>query len=176
MAIDSTGLAILFGVVSAVIGIAWIWRVSSRPGIVDKQSQTLVRYAARMDDMQAEIDELHGAMQADREELNDLRLEMAEWRHGMAIIFEQMKAAKITPLWTPKEKPPRTGRGQSTLAKRIADGFSIDEINGLAYDIGITPEEFAGDTAAARARELVELSHRRGITQALIGRVNELRP
>ena len=50
-----------------------------------------------------------------------------------------------------------------------------DRINSLAYDLGIVPEEFAGGTVATRARELTDLAWRRGLSEALAKRVNELR-
>jgi hypothetical protein len=174
MEMTNAGLAIMAGLFGAILGITWLWRAMARPGIVERQDRTLTQQHSRMDAMQSEIDELRAAMLADREELNELRLEMNEWRRGMELVFEQMAAANMTPVWKPRVKEPK-GKGRLTLSQRIATQFNIDEINSLAYDIGILSEEFGGDTVAKRAIELVELCSRRGITSALEARVKELR-
>lgn len=64
----------------------------------------------------------------------------------------------------------------TTLARRIQRQFSVDELNSLAFDIGVSAEEIPGQTRQARARELVELVARRGLTDDLIRRMDELRP
>jgi hypothetical protein len=38
--------------------VIWLWRVSSRPSIVDRQEMTLGKQQSRMDRMQNEIDDL----------------------------------------------------------------------------------------------------------------------
>lgn len=170
MAVNETVLLAGGGFLLALISVVWLWRSISKPDIVDK----LYR---RVERMQAEIDALRADMSSDCEEMTELKIEMAEWRHGMALNFEQMKRAGLTPVWTPRETEarPKNKRADAPLAHRIAEKFSMSEIDSLAYDIGILPEEFPGTTAEARARELVDLASRRGITAALLGRVDELR-
>lgn len=154
-----------------IVAAFWlVWRSLIQPDIISQLEQ-------RLDKHRQELDELREAMTADREELAEMRIEMAEWRAGMRLVFEQLKAANITPVWQPRERTPRARRGRvdGTLAGRIAEQFNIDEINGLAYDIGILPEEIGGETLIARSIELVDIAARRGISAALVGRVNELR-
>lgn len=154
------------------------------PDVMTKMEARIDRHREEIDELRegrkadlAEIDALRAAMNEDREEMAILRAEMEEWQRGMKRVFEQMQAAGLVPVWTPRarEYRPPTKRPNATLANRIAEQFNIDEINGLAYDIGILPDEFPGETKEQRARELVELSSRRGIGPALVGRVNELR-
>ena len=171
------------GLLMAVGGLIWLWRVSSRPSIVDRQEMTLGKQQARMDRMQNEIDDLRRTIndnhESYEEELAELRAVLDEWWHGMKLVFEQMAAAQLTPVWQPKPMPvkrKRADKPSSALAEKLAAQFSIEELNNLAFDIGVLPEEFGGATREARARELVELCHRRGITLALEARRKELRP
>lgn len=148
--------------------------------IADMEAR-LDRMRQRYDELQAEVDELHTEMTSDREEMAEMRVEMAEWRAGMKLVFEQMKAANLTPVWQPRQRPARqtskpSSRANNTLAARIARQFNMDELNGLAYDMGVVSEEFSGQTTTARARELVDMAYRRGFSAALIKRINELRP
>ncbi len=175
-------LVIGIGLIMAVLGIGWLWRVSSRPSLVDQQEGTLSRQHDRMDRMQHEIDELRRIIddnhESYEEELAELRAVLDEWWHGMRLVFEQMTAAQLVPVWQPKPIPARRRKAErpsSALAEKIAQQFNIDEMNSMAFDIGIMPEEFAGATRDTRARELVELCYRRGITAALEARRKELR-
>lgn len=192
MAIDTTAWAIVLGIVAAMVGIAWIWRASSQPGIVDKQSQTLVRYAARMDEMQAnsdkqqaEIDELrrtiHDNDESYHEEMNELRAILDEWWHGMQLVFEQMEKAELVPVWKPSPLParkPQAGsrRGQAALTRHISQRFSTDEIDGLAFEFGLAKDELAGDTRETKARALIQWTVDRGLISELQRRVEEARP
>lgn len=176
-------MTIVLGLAMAIIGVTWLWRTSSRPSIVDRQEMTLGKQQSRMDRMQNEIDELRRTIndnhESYEEELAELRAVLDEWWHGMRLVFEQMTAAQLVPVWQPKPIPAKRRKAQdkpsSVLAERIDQQFSIEEMNSLAFDIGVLPEEFKGDTRPARAQALVELCHRRGITAALLGRINELR-
>lgn len=175
-------LVIVMGLVMAGGGLIWLWREQSHPSLLDRQEGTLIRQHDRMDRMQHEIDELRRIIddnhESYEEELAELRAVLDEWWHGMRLVFEQMTAAQLTPVWQPKPIPARrrkVERPSSALAEKIAQQFNIDEMNSMAFDIGILPEEFVGATRDARARELVELCHRRGITAALEARRKELR-
>lgn len=62
------------------------------------------------------------------------------------------------------------------LVEDITQRFSRDEIETLAMQIGIDPEEIAGDTATAKARELVRAADRRNVLQVLIDEIAKERP
>lgn len=175
-------LAIVLGAVLAVSAVWWMWRKSSEPSLVERQEATITAQHARMDRMQHEIDELRQTVVVNQEnyeeELGEFRNILDEWWHGMEKVFRQLDELKVVPVWRPQPLPPRkriARRPSSALAGRIERQFNIDEMNNLAFDIGIHAEEIPGTTRHTRARELVELAHRRGITVALVGRVNELR-
>lgn len=178
--------AMMVGLALAALSVGWLWRASSQPGLVEQMERTLTSQEARMDrlraaldEQQSEIDELRIEVTVGREKMAELHAEMDEWRRGMALVFDQLKAADISPAWQPRERSNRAVRPRSDapLARRIAAQFNIEEINSLAFDVGVLAEEFGGNTRQARARELVELMGRRGAayTTALLARVNELR-
>jgi hypothetical protein len=54
--------------------------------------------------------------------------------------------------------------------------FSIDEIDDIAFSLGISSYEIGGDTIGARARELIMYCQRVELTADLIQQVKELRP
>lgn len=171
---------IILAVILTIGEFAWLYHVSVQPTIIDRQEKTLAMQHSRMDDMQREIDELRNAMKEDREEMAAMRAEMNEWRRGMELVFEQMKAAGLEPAWRPR--PPRVMRpykvvsgGSSDLVHFITEKFNRNEMDALAFDIGINIDDFGGDTREIRAIELVDLAHRRGLTEALSNRVKELR-
>ncbi len=62
------------------------------------------------------------------------------------------------------------------LRNTLVDRFSADELQNLAYDIGIDYDNLAGDTKSARARNLIEYLHRRGQLDTLVGWVQKNRP
>ena len=188
MEIVNTLTPIAIGFFLALVGIVLLWRDVIQPDALAKMEVIAASTEARMDRMRAsqdrlqnELEELRGEMLSDREELADMKIEMAEWRHGMTLVFEQMRVANLTPAWQPRQRPARqtskpSSRANNTLAARIARQFNMDELNGLAYDMGVVSEEFSGQTTTARARELVDMAYRRGFSAALIKRINELRP
>lgn len=170
------GAALAVGL--ALPGFWMLWRSVINPSIVTKMDERLDRMRQRYDAQQEEIDELRAEMLSDREELAELRVEIAEWRAGMRLVFAQLKAAGMTPAWSPREQPASRAshRVSAALAARIARQFNREEIDGLAYELGILSDEFGGETVAAHARELTDLAWRRGLSEALVKRVNELRP
>lgn len=62
------------------------------------------------------------------------------------------------------------------LANDIERHFSMSEMDGLAFAIGIKPEDVAGDTAGEHARELVMAAGRRNKLRALIEEMKLERP
>ena len=169
------GVLLAFGL--ALPGFWLLWRTVINPSVMEKMDERLNRMRIRSDDQQGEIDELRAEMLADREELAGLRVEIAEWRAGMKLVFAQLKAANMTPAWSPREQPTSRAsrRVNAALATRIAHLFNREEIDDLAYELGFVPEDVKGETAVAHARELTDLAWRRGLSEALVKRVNELR-
>lgn len=184
MEIVDAFVPVAIGFVLALIGIVLLWRGVIQPDALAKmESMTastearLDRMRQRYDELQAELDEVRASLVIGREEMAEMRVEMAEWRAGMQLVFAQLRAVNIVPAWLPPDKPAGrpSKRTRAALAARIAQQFNREEIDNLAYELGIVPEDIAGATTAAHARELTDLAWRRGLSEALAKRVNELR-
>jgi len=178
---QSTFLIVLLALGLATPGLFLLWRTLIAPSVMAKMEARQDRLRTALDAQQDEIDELRDAMTADREELASMKIVMAEWRAGMRLVFQQLQAAGIVPVWQPRtdDPPPahaRTSRKlESALAGRIARQFNVTEIDNLAFDMGIMRDELSGDTREDRARQLVAMAWRRDFSSALVARVNELR-
>ena len=64
----------------------------------------------------------------------------------------------------------------SKIAIDIQGLFSADEMKGLAFNIGINPGDFGGDTEPELARELVMAANRRGKLERLLAEIDKERP
>jgi len=53
-------------------------------------------------------------------------------------------------------------KARYALISQIANHFSLEELDELAFESGINPEMIAGETISERARELVSYAERRG--------------
>jgi hypothetical protein len=54
--------------------------------------------------------------------------------------------------------------------------FNRDEIDDLAYRLGIPSDQISGDTRSKRAAELVDYCRRHGMTEALVALIRQMRP
>ncbi len=120
-----------------------------------------------------------------RQEMEDLRQVVGEFRRGLAVLTDQLKAANIPPAWSPPAaaaRNPSTGgsgdRGIDTTSLRhvLVGRFSRDEIDELAFQMGIEADELSGTTKATRTRSLVEYLKDRGRLKELVQLVRAQRP
>jgi hypothetical protein len=65
--------------------------------------------------------------------------------------------------------------GLGTLRQNIERYFNLDELNNLAFDLGINYENLSGQTLQAKSRELVNYCQRHNLLRALVERCIELR-
>lgn len=135
---------------------------------LDDTLQRLDKAFERIDQLEAEIDELREGRAGDHELLQS-------W-----IAYARKTTARLKELTgeepppEPSAKPPRTGR--ATLSRLIGQRFNVDEIDGLAFELGLEKDELSGDTRAARARALVSWAADRGLLSELGRRVEAARP
>lgn len=134
-----------------------------------KQETRLERQSERIDAMEMEIDDLRAALADNHEETRQLR-------DGIERLVAQIRAAKMEPVWTPDQVTKTRRPNRATLARRISDRFSIEEINDLALEFGVLADDLAGETRTSRARALVVWAADRGCLGSLERRVAELRP
>lgn len=62
------------------------------------------------------------------------------------------------------------------LWKAIGDGYNLDELKELCFELGIDYDALAGDSKPAKARELVQHARRHGISAQLVALIMAERP
>lgn len=158
-------LGLLAGLMLALAGTAWLWR---RPGMLD-------RLWARLDEQENELEALREELAELREGRIDDHALLTAW-----IAYARQLAAKFKEL-TGQEPPPephtqplmRTRRDPARLAGMMAAQFSRDEMDGLAFELGI---ELTGDTRGERARNLAVAARNRQLIDRLIELCRKERP
>ena len=141
---------------------------------------SLSSQAARLDAQARRMDELEAEIAAQRAkhvaEMSALREGLEEAYRGIKVLMEQLGEAGIVPGWKPAAKVVKKGGAGVSLPTLIVAAFSRDEIDGLAFDVGIDPESLGGETKAARARELVTAARQQGRLERLVEVCREFRP
>lgn len=179
----------------AALGMMWLYRQSAAPSREARQIEILRgqlademarndklatrsdRLAVRVDALEAEQETLRAEMETDREEAATMREEIGELRAGIRQLIHQLEQAQIPPVWhPPAERPKRARSATAALVARIESGFDMEEMNSLAFDVGINRESFTGQTLSARAREMVKVAERLGKLKEMAARVEVLRP
>lgn len=182
MAGIEVSVTIIVGMALAAASIIWLWHATARPGLINLQEDTLTKMHERQNVMQREIDELRRTIADNHElyeeELGELRAVLDEWWQGMKLVFEQMAGAQLVPVWQPKPIPPkrRLRTGHQELIRFIAPRFSVEEIDGLAFELGLAKDELSGDTRETRARALVQWAADHDRLSDLRRRVEDARP
>jgi len=89
-------------------------------------------------------------------------------------------AAKIFARWVAEHVEeagaPEAKIEPATLRKAIAAAFSLDEMRTICHDLGFNPENLAGDTHDAFARELVIACEQRMMLGRLVAVCRKMRP
>lgn len=85
-------------------------------------------------------------------------------------LLEELSSEKLK-IDTPKSLDPAV-----PVAYLIKTYFSLEELDELAFESGINPEEIAGATIGARARELATYAHNHGLLADLIRTCEIKRP
>lgn len=139
-------------------------------------------------DMNAQMSEMRQQQATDHSDMRRLRGEVAKleetverlaaYARGLVREFQEVTGQ---PPKTPPPNPPvapEPARQPSTtgqLARRIAARFSLDEIDDLALELGLS-EVVAGDTLEARASSLVMAALRRDLVSQLVALCRRERP
>ena len=164
------------GLILAAIGVAWLWHTSARPSIIERLERSMVSNQSRLDGQEAEIDDLRRRIAELREgRIADHAL-LQEWITYARRLGELLRAA------TGQEPPPEpqtqlrnVSADRSQLARHIAARFSLSEIDGLAFELGMDGQ-VNGDTVEARAISLVAVAQRRGLLLRLVELCRRERP
>lgn len=144
------------------------------PSVVDNLNQVVEALSRRV--RQLEQDSLQRY-----EELRAMRDQMEAW-----INYAQTLVARLKILDPHADLPPPPARAipvmhplptdDRALAQVITSLFNRDEVDDLAFRLGIKDGEIGGDTNGARARNLVNYAQRHGMTDSLIALARQLRP
>ena len=168
---------IIVGLALAVLAVSWIWRASARASIIESLERSMVSNQARQDAQQSEIDDLRNQIAELREgRIADHAL-LEEWiayARRLAALFREATGQEPPPEPAEHIKPVSPG-SISRLVKTIEARFSFDEMNNLAFELGIDGA-VSGDTAATRAVSLVNVARRRGLLVRLIELCRSERP
>jgi uncharacterized coiled-coil protein SlyX len=168
-------LAIFAGGVATAIGAVWYFTVDR--GSPNALWRRIERLEARVNAQDREIDALREEKLADRAQIAAMKMELDDLYDGVKMLTEQIEAAGLVPVWKAHRRAPSARiAAHITLAGQVAEQFSVDEIDNLAFDIGIEPEDIGGATRNERARQLVDMARRHGKLQDLERRMAELRP
>lgn len=131
---------------------------------------TLTSQQARWEALARRVDAQEEEIDALKEERLAMRGEIADLLHGVERLIGQLEEAHLVPVWRPKTA--KTG----ARAGWLAEAFSLEELDSLAFDVGIEKESVRGETVAARAHDLVDRARRLGKLGELERRARELRP
>lgn len=168
---------IIVGLALAVLAVSWIWRASARASIIESLERAMVSNQARQDAQQSEIDDLRNQIAELREgRIADHAL-LEEWiayARRLGTLFREATGQEPPPEPAEHIKPVSPG-SISRLVKTIEARFSYDEMNNLAFELGIDGA-VSGDTAATRAVSLVNVARRRGLLVRLIELCRSERP
>jgi hypothetical protein len=176
MALEQLAAALL-GLGLAILAMVSLWRTSARASIIERLERSMVSNQSRLDNQEAEIDEL-------RQQINELRegriadhALLQEWiTYARRLGAMLREATGQEPPPEPTEHPrPVSSTDLARLARTIEARFSLDEIDGLAFDLGVSGA-ISGDTQAARALSLVSVAKRRGLLVRLINLCRTARP
>ena len=124
----------------------------------------------------------HATIRQLRTEFNRLDTAYMELRQAFISLAHEFmsETGKAPATQLPSVPPAATPASVTTeepakLAKLIVAAFSLDEMTGLAFELGIDGS-VNGDTTTARARSLVGQANRRGLMERLITLCREQRP
>ncbi len=116
-----------------------------------------------------------------RSDQGDLRDELARVEAQLAISQERIRQLERAfreetghePPYV--EVPPVRPAGAAGLARRIAARFSLDEVNGLAFELGLDGA-LAGDSLESRASSLVKIATQNDVLTKLVALCRRDRP
>lgn len=117
-----------------------------------------------------------------RADQGSLRAELADVKADLALSQERIRQLeRAFREETGKEPPPhpapppRPASDTAGLARRVAACYSLDELDGLAFELGLA-DALTGETLENRAASLVMAALRRGILSELVAIARRDRP
>lgn len=160
---------------SAVGGGALYLFVQSRrqsPDSTRRWNQLATELSTRISSLEKERERDHAAMLR-------IQLRLAEVEIGVRILIAQVKRLGAEPDWVPSADAPETISDiidDVSLYRSIAALFNVEELDDLAFRLGLDPESLEGKRKETRARSLVTAAKQRDLLPELIDVARQLRP
>lgn len=133
----------------------------------------------RQDALEVELEAERESRRQDHARVTELMRLIEAWmqyaRQLADIIRRELKTEPPPEPERPADPAPARRRNGVALARRIAEGFSLEEIDELAFELGLDGT-LTGETLQGRASSLVMAAGRRHLTERLVGLVREKRP
>ena len=168
-----------FVVTAAMVGIGaaslWAYVQTRRhsPGAVRELNQLTTELSNRVGTLEKE-------RQRDHAEMLRIQLRVAELEIGVRVLIAQIRRMGGEPEWNVAPDGPIPPVSEviddTALYRSIAALFDVDELDDLAFRLGIEPDELEGKRRDSRARSLVQYAKRRDMLPELIDIARQLRP
>lgn len=180
--------AVLVTVAMVGIGFASLWAYMQArrhaPGAVQELVQLTTELSNRLTTLERDRDRDYLERQAERQRddaiIAKLQRRVADLEHGVERLGAQVVRLGGVPEWElpPAEPLPvvQTVIDDTALYRSIAALFDVDELDDLAFRLGIEPDEIDGKRRDTRARSLVQYCKRRDLLPELIDIARQLRP
>ena len=177
---DGARLIVESIVVTIALSIFGAWALYSflqarrqSPGAVRELNQLTTELSNRVGTLEKE-------RQRDHAEMLRIQLRVAELEIGVRVLIAQIRRMGGEPEWNIAADGPIPPVSEviddTALYRSIAALFDVDELDDLAFRLGIEPDEIDGKRRDTKARSLVQYCKRRDLLPELIDIARQLRP
>ena len=179
-----SGNLAVFIALGAVSGWLMYQRVRhGSPGVVAILEQTIA-------DTNRQLSEMREQQNADHLTIRQLRAEIGrvddEWRAAYTALAQEFREAVNREPRTPPPQaappaapiaptPARRDGGMAAMARRMAERFSLEEIDDLAFELGLA-DAVTGETLGRRAASLVTAANKSQVLSELVDLCRARRP
>jgi len=130
--------------------------------------------------MEATIRGLSEQVASTHAEISRLQTKVADLTLGVSILSSQLMGLGHKPEYVPAGEEAvdmaRHTPDVTAIHERMVRSYSIEEMDDLAFGLGVPPEELGEDTLSGRARSLVQYMQRREQLPELLAAMNRKRP
>lgn len=132
---------------------------------------TILYLSLRIRDLRMALAEIQNRRHDDEQEIMRLRIQIAALQRGAIVTDELAGALDVDAI-----HEFGTNGGVKSYILLAGDKFATEDLQDIAFRLGIDYDALAGDTKAAKARELVRHVVSRGRLNELKRLIHEMRP
>lgn len=170
LVIEAAVVVVALSTVGAASLYAFVQARRGSPGALARMGQTV-------DYLSERVDELERARRRDHQTIMQMALEIETWKTYALLVADRLRLFTEDVPAPPGNRvmipPPPDDR---TFAAVIASLFNREEMDDLAFQAGVNPDELEGETVTERARFLVRYARRNGLSMELLETARRLRP